>query len=59
MPQIIDAPGTIGTDTAEGITVAASDGFVILKDVQLAGKKKMSAKDFLRGYRLKPGTILE
>ena len=57
--KISDAPGTIGMDTAGGITVAASDGCVILKDVQLAGKKKMSAKDFLRGYRLKPGTFLE
>jgi len=57
--KITDAPGTIGTDTAGGITVAASDGCVILKDVQLAGKKKMLAKDFLRGYRLKPGTILD
>ena len=56
--KIPDTPGTIGMDTAAGITVAAANGCVILKEVQLAGKKKMSAKDFLRGYRLNPGTIL-
>ncbi|MGD0279042.1 MAG: methionyl-tRNA formyltransferase [Smithella sp.] len=57
--KISDTPGTIGMDTAAGITVAASDGCVILKEVQLAGKKKMFAKDFLRGYRLNPGIILD
>ncbi|HUN56377.1 MAG TPA: methionyl-tRNA formyltransferase [Smithella sp.] len=57
--NIQEAPGTISMDTAGGITIAASDGHVILKDVQMAGKKRMLARDFLRGYRMKPGTILE
>jgi methionyl-tRNA formyltransferase len=56
--KVSEAPGTIGTVSAAGLAVAASDGYVILKDVQLAGKKRMLAKDFLRGYRLNPGTIL-
>jgi methionyl-tRNA formyltransferase len=32
---------------------------VILKEVQLAGKKRMTINDFLRGYRLQPETILQ
>ena len=52
------APGTIGTAVADGLPVATSDGQVILKDVQLAGKKRMLMNDFLRGYRLAPGSIL-
>jgi len=53
-----EAPGTIGAASALGLPVAASDGYVILKNVQLAGKKRMLIPDFLRGYRLKPGTVL-
>jgi len=51
-------PGTVGTATASGLSIAASDGYVLLKDVQLAGKKRMPMGDFLRGYRIKEGTVL-
>lgn len=30
---------------------AAKDGYILLKDVQLEGKKRMLIEDFLRGYR--------
>ncbi len=50
-------PGTIGLTNADGLFVAAADGYVILKDVQLAGQKRMLIADFLRGHPLKPGTI--
>jgi methionyl-tRNA formyltransferase len=53
-----ETPGTIGAASADGLPVAASDGYVILKDVQLAGKKRMLTQDFLRGCRLSPKTIL-
>lgn len=56
--KVHQAPGTVGEATAAGLHVAASDGYVILKDIQLAGKKRMLAADFLRGYRLKPETLL-
>ncbi|MEN6421463.1 MAG: methionyl-tRNA formyltransferase, partial [Smithella sp.] len=57
--NINQPPGTIGETGAAGLPVAASDGYVILKDIQLAGKKRMLIADFLRGYRLKPETILK
>jgi methionyl-tRNA formyltransferase len=57
--KIDQPPGTIGTVCTEGLSVAASDGYVILKDIQLAGKKRMLISDFLRGYRLKPETVLK
>jgi len=49
--------GTIGQASADGLPVAASDGYVLAKEVQLAGKKRMPIGDFLRGYRIKPETI--
>ena len=54
-----ETPFTIGAASAAGLPVAASDGYVILKDVQLAGKKRMLTQDFLRGYRLNQGTVLQ
>lgn len=57
--KVNQPPGTIGAVSATGLPVAASDGYVILKDVQLAGKKRLLAQDFLRGYRLNPETVLK
>ncbi len=57
--NVSEAPGTIGTVSAAGLPVAASDGYMIIKDIQLAGKKRMLISDFLRGYHLKPKTVLQ
>jgi methionyl-tRNA formyltransferase len=57
--KISEIPGTVGAASDTGLPVAASDGYVILKDIQLAGKKRMLIPDFLRGHHLKPGTILQ
>lgn len=53
-----ESPGTIGPGTDRGLTVAASNGHVFLKEVQLAGKKRMTIADFLRGYRFNQKTVL-
>ncbi len=58
-PGIVDMPpGTIAPSCPGGLPVAAADGYVILKDVQLAGKKRMHIHDFLHGYRIKDGSKL-
>ncbi len=43
----------------ETLTVACGEGALRLTDIQRAGRKPMSATDFLRGVTLSPGTILE
>lgn len=43
--------GTILSDGRNHIDVAVEDGFVRLLSLQLAGKKRMSAKDFLNGFK--------
>jgi len=48
-------PGTIVAGSEKGLAVAAGDGLVYLEDVQLEGKKRMPAKDFLRGFRFDSG----
>lgn len=42
-------PGTIISDSKTFIKVSTIDGFLLLKELQLTGKKKMSVEDFLRG----------
>ncbi len=44
-------PGTILTDGKTFFAVATADGAISIKDLQLAGKKRMDVKAFLAGYR--------
>ena len=44
-------PGRWESDKMTFLKFAARDGYILLKDVQLEGKKRMSIEDFLRGYR--------
>jgi methionyl-tRNA formyltransferase len=57
--KVKNTPGKIGTATAKGIPVGAANGYVLLKEVQLAGKKRMTVHDFLRGCRVNTATILD
>lgn len=43
--------GTVYTDGKTFLRIAASDGALDLKDIQLSGKKRMKVEDFLRGFR--------
>ncbi len=52
-------PGTIILADGSGIHVACGNkSILILTEVQLEGKKRMPAADFLRGFRVEPGTVL-
>ena len=44
-------PGTIETDKKSFLKIAAQDGYIVISDLQLEGKKKMNIVDFLKGYR--------
>ena len=44
-------PGQILTDGKSYFAIATSDGAVELKEVQMAGKKRMDVKAFLAGFR--------
>lgn len=55
---VTEAPGTVAGETAAGLRVAAGNGFVLLEELQFEGKKRMAARDFLRGFRVAPGHVL-
>lgn len=45
-------PGTILGDVSEHLQVKTGSGILSLDEVQIAGKRRMTAADFLRGYRI-------
>jgi methionyl-tRNA formyltransferase len=44
--------GSLHTDGKKYCKIAAKDGFVVLKQIQAAGKKRMEMGEFLRGYKI-------
>lgn len=44
-------PGTIVSDGKTYLAIAARDGAISLRDIQLSGKKRMDVKSFLLGFR--------
>ncbi|MGL6269539.1 MAG: methionyl-tRNA formyltransferase [Chitinophagaceae bacterium] len=44
--------GSIKSDGKTFLKFACKDGYLIVKELQMEGKKKMPAEDFLRGYKI-------
>lgn len=47
----LPTPGTLVTDGRTFMKVACADGYLFLDELQLAGKKRMSVADLLRGFK--------
>ncbi len=47
--------GTVSTDGKTYLRVALTDGYLNIKSLQLAGKKRMPVADFLRGLKVTEG----
>ncbi len=58
MTDHTEAPGTILTVNKDSFEVAASEGTLKVMELQLEGKKRMTAHDFLLGVKVQPGEIL-
>ena len=50
-------PGTIFSDEKTYIRISCKDGFLSISSLQLEGKKRMPAVEFLRGFKIKNVTI--
>ena len=50
--------GTVLTAVPEGIEVACGGGSVIITELQLEGKKRLPAREFLAGCHMEPGILL-
>jgi methionyl-tRNA formyltransferase len=51
--QCNEAPGTPVSDGKTYLKFACTDGYLMCKEVQLEGKRRMDIESFLRGYRFK------
>jgi len=51
-------PGTVLTVGKNGIEVACSGGSIIVQELQLEGRKRLTAAEFLAGCKIAPGTVL-
>ena len=52
-------PGTVIKVNTEGVFVCTTDGIVVIKEIQVPGKKRMTVKEFLLGNTLQENIILE
>jgi len=55
--EVLEKPGTILAEE-NCIVIATGHGKLCVKELQIEGKKRMTAADFLRGHRIKLGTVL-
>ncbi len=51
-------PGTIISVEKDCFGILTGDGVLQVKELQLEGKRKMTAEEFLRGFKLELGTVL-
>jgi methionyl-tRNA formyltransferase len=58
MHRRIGNPGQVLGTTKRGLIVGTGTGSVLLLEVQLEGKRRMSASEFVRGFPLSVGTRL-
>lgn len=52
------APGTITGVSEKGIEISAGGGTLIAKKIQLPGKKRVAAADYLKGNSIETGAVL-
>jgi methionyl-tRNA formyltransferase len=59
-PEAADGgkPGTVESADKKGVLIACGSGTLLIKELQLAGRKRLAAGDFLRGCNLEPGMSL-
>lgn len=48
-------PGSVVDAHGDGIAIATGDGLLLVRDLQVEGKRAMPARDFLAGHHLRPG----
>lgn len=51
--------GTIISDHRKQLSVACKDGFIVVDELQMAGKKRMKTEDFLRGFSIEKNNKFE
>jgi methionyl-tRNA formyltransferase len=56
--QLDGVPGRVLGPSRSGLLVQAGRGIIEVKEMQIPGKKRLPAYEFLRGFSIKKGTLL-
>jgi len=56
--QIGESPGQVIQVSKEGIIVATGNGNLIIKELQIEGKRRMTVEEFISGYKISLGDRL-
>lgn len=51
-------PGTVVSEGKDGIIVSCGRGMIVIKEIQMPGKRQMTVDEFLRGNTVELGAIL-
>ena len=54
MEKPTEKPGAYFSDGRTYLKFAATDGYLVIEELQIEGKKRMAVEDFLRGHKLGP-----
>jgi len=49
--------GRILTNNRTYLNITSCDGYIFIKEIQQSGKRRMSIKEFLNGYKIKSDYI--
>jgi methionyl-tRNA formyltransferase len=52
-------PGRVLSTGADGLRIGCGEGILLVRELQLPGKKRLPAAEFLRGRTIPAGTVLE
>jgi len=53
----VGAPGEVTSVTDEGIEVACGEGALLIKELQPAGRRRMTVKEFINGHPVEAGDL--
>lgn len=56
--ELNSQPGTVLEEYPAGILIQTGQGQILVQELQLQGSKRMEVKEFLKGKKLIPGTVL-
>ena len=59
VPPGVTVPGTVARRTDAELLIRTGDGAIAIKELQQEGKRRMNVEEFLRGYRIGEGEMLE
>lgn len=55
--EVGETPGTLARIDKEGLVIATGEDYLLVREIQLEGKKRMAVDAFLRGHTLEPGVV--